>query len=129
MAIRNRPRTLEGYRTIVDLHIVPNIGSIQLAKLLPADVQRMEARLLESGLSARTVLHVHTCMGRALRDAARMELVHRIVTQGVEPPSPGRYEVIVPNNRAIQDILNLAWDTYSLRPNASLHGFYWRPEG
>lgn len=45
VALRNRPRTLEGYRTIVDRHIIPNLGGIRLLNLAPADVQRMESKL------------------------------------------------------------------------------------
>src|ERR687895_2176830 len=33
VAVRNRPRTIEGYTTIVHKHIIPAVGSIQLAKL------------------------------------------------------------------------------------------------
>jgi hypothetical protein len=33
VAVRNRPRTIEGYTTIVHKHIIPTVGYIQLAKL------------------------------------------------------------------------------------------------
>ena len=108
VALRNRRRTLDGYTTIVDRHIVPSLGLIQIAKLQPADVQRMESHLLASGLSANTVHHVHIALAKALKDAMRQGLVHRNVCQAVEPPSPGRYEVNVPDDIAIREILKLA---------------------
>jgi len=111
VAVRNRPRTVEGYTTIVHNHIIPAVGSIQLAKLQPADVQRMEAALLASGLSANTVHHVHVALAKALKDAMRKGLVHRNVCQAVDPPSPGRYEVKVPPMGGIASILRMAQDT------------------
>ncbi len=108
-----RPRTTEGYTTIVNRHIIPAIGSKQLQKLGTADVKRMEAGLLDSGLSPNTVHHVHITLSKALKDAMRGDdgLLHRNVCQGVKPPSPGRYEVKVPDAHAIKEILTLAEDT------------------
>lgn len=117
VAVRNRPRTIEGYSTIARKHITPAIGRIQLAKLQPSDVQRMEAALLASGLSANTVHHVHVALAKALKDAMLMTspegegLVHRNVCQAVKPPKPGRYEVKVPDAQAIGQILSLARQT------------------
>ena len=108
VAVRNRPRTIAGYTTIVHNHIVPALGSVQLTKLQPAHVQRMEAALLASGLSPNTVHHVHVALAKALKDAIRSKLVHHNVCQDVEPPSPGRYEVKVPDAQAIGRILTLA---------------------
>ncbi len=71
----------------------------------------MESRLLESGLSPSTVHHIHTALAKALKDAMRQGLIHRNVCQAVQPPSPGRYEVEVPDAQAIRDILALAAST------------------
>ena len=38
---RVRPRTLQGYRLIVDKHLIPAIGRIPVARLSPDEVQRM----------------------------------------------------------------------------------------
>lgn len=108
VTLRNRPRTVESYSVIVNNHIIPAIGSIQLTKLQPAAVQRMEASLLESGLSASTVHHVHICLSKALKDATRAGLLNRNVCLAVQPPSPGAYEVSVPETYAVNQILILA---------------------
>jgi hypothetical protein len=60
------PKTLQRYREIVDLHLVPALGVIPLAKLQPARVQTDYSQALvagrrngKGGLSAQTVVH-HT---------------------------------------------------------------------
>ena len=68
----------------------------------------MEAKVLKSGLSANTVHHVHVVLSKALKDAMRKGLIYRNVCQVVQPPNIGRYEVNVPDQRAIARILELA---------------------
>ena len=111
-AVVNRiwSRTVEGYITIVNRHIIPAIGSFHLQKLSPADVQRMESQLLASGLSPNTAHHVHVAFSKALKDAGRNGLAHRKVCQAVDSSNPGRYEAKVPDAEAIKEILALAQD-------------------
>jgi integrase len=64
----------------------------------PRRLRRMNALyadLLDRGLSARTVLHVHTTIRRALDDAARWSMVPRNVALLASPPRPGRPELQV----------------------------------
>ena len=111
VAVRNRPRTAEGYRIIVNRHIVPILGGVRVSRLQPADVEVLEAKLLSRGLSANTVHHVHVVLSKALKDATRKGLVSRNVCQLVEPPRPARYEVDPPDSNAIARILELAHKT------------------
>src|SRR5262245_43597185 len=48
-----RSSTHDSYRDIVELHLVPGLGRIPLAKLTPADVQAFLNRKREAGLSPR----------------------------------------------------------------------------
>ena len=111
VSVRNRPRTVDSYTTIVHKHIIPTLGHVHLSKLQPGDVERLEAWLLASGFSASTTHHVHVVLAKALKDAMRKSIVHRNVCQAVDPPSPGRYEVKVPDAQAIKQILALARET------------------
>lgn len=70
-----RPRTYEFYELINRLHIEPEIGNIQLAKLDPQTIQAMLARKLRQGLSGATVLGIRTTLRRALNVALRQRLV------------------------------------------------------
>ena len=50
-----RPKTLVRYEEIVRLHLIPALGSIKLARLNPADVERMLNEALAQGVSPRSL--------------------------------------------------------------------------
>lgn len=65
-------RTWVGYEGHCRLHIIPRIGHIKLAKLVPADVQRMIDELASSpDVKPRTVLHIWRTLHNALEHAVR----------------------------------------------------------
>jgi integrase len=66
-----------------------------LQRLAPGHLNAIYADLLQRGLSARTVLHVHATIRRALADAARWGMVPRNVALLASPPRPGRPELQV----------------------------------
>ena len=51
-----------------------------------SDVQRYYDDLLASGVSGNTILHHHANIHKALKDAARLDLVDRNVADLVERP-------------------------------------------
>jgi integrase len=90
-----RPGTWAEHKSKVEVHLIPAIGGIQLQRLTPGHLNALYADLLERGLSARTVLHVHATIRRALADATRWGLVPRNVALLASPPRPGRPELQV----------------------------------
>jgi integrase len=104
-----RPKTLRSYTQLVELHLKPGLGHIQLAKLNPQETQRFLNRKLESGslrkppageatkpkaLSPRTVQYLHSILRHALGVALRWGLVARNVATLVNPPRVARKEVV-----------------------------------
>jgi len=83
---RIRPSTWRGREMHVRVYIVPAGGTIPLAKLMPAHVERMTADLVASGRSPRTASHARVTLRRALSDAVRDGLVHRNVAALARPP-------------------------------------------
>lgn len=91
-----RPRTLEGYRGIIEGHLIPNLGGIPLAQLQPQHIQAYLADRLArgrldgrgAGLSARSVLHHHRVLSDALARAVKWGLVSRNPAKAVDPPRP-----------------------------------------
>jgi integrase len=90
-----RPSTWAEHRSKVEVHLIPAIGGVLLQRLTPGHLNTVYADLLERGLSARTVLHVHATIRRALADATRWGLVPRNVALLASPPRPARPELQV----------------------------------
>jgi integrase len=64
-----KPSTFASYRTTLDAHVLPRIGTVELAKVDPSTLNRLYADLLEDGrtgasgrrggLSPKTVRNIH----------------------------------------------------------------------
>jgi integrase len=83
-----RQSTVDTYRRHL-AHAKP-LAKTRLARLGPADLQRLYANLLDEGLSAMTVRHVHAVIHRALEQAAVWGRVPRNVASLVKPPTAER---------------------------------------
>ena len=88
-----KPRTYERYAELVELHIIPSLGQKPLIRLTPQDVQNLYASKLRSGLSPRTVQHIHAVLRRALGQALKWTAVSRNVATLVDAPRPQHKEV------------------------------------
>ncbi len=88
-----RISTYARYRNLLDLHILPGLGSIQLQKLSPQHIQSFYARKLKEGLSARSVRILHAVLHKALDNAVRTNLMTRNVCNAVTPPRLTKYEI------------------------------------
>ena len=75
VAVDRKSSTLENYKTIASRHILPNIGRIRLEKLKPHDIQRLIAKKMKEGLSARTVRLIHHVVRCSLNVAIRNKLI------------------------------------------------------
>jgi integrase len=81
-----KPSTEGSYRGLIATHLVPNLGSVPLAKLAPSHVQTMLRTMEDAGLSPRTRQYARAVLRRALGHAERWELVRRNVAALVESP-------------------------------------------
>lgn len=100
-----RPRTRESYAATVAHYIAPKddrgrflprpyLGTVQLAKVTPDDVQRLVAALRARGdLSPTTVRYAYNVLRIALRLAFRQEHMARDVFAHLTAPAGGGYEV------------------------------------
>lgn len=60
------PDTLVDYRSQLEHYVIPHIGHIRLAKLTPADVQKMLRSLEKAGYSPRTRQYARAILRPAL---------------------------------------------------------------
>ncbi len=74
-------------------HLTTHIGQIKLVRLTPQQLQLCYARMLDGGLSKRTVNLAHTMFKQALGDAFTLELVPRNVAAMVKPPRAVRPKI------------------------------------
>ena len=88
-----RGTTLSGHRMLVEQHLVPRLGAVQLQSLNAAQINAHYAKLLSSGrvhgsggLSPNTVHHVHVVLHRALRDAVKWGYVQTNAAACADPP-------------------------------------------
>jgi integrase len=89
-----KPRTVRGYRTIVELHIVPVLGPRALSELSPPDVQRF-VNDVSATRSARTALHILACLRAALSCAVRWGVLRANPADHVRAPHVPHKEPVI----------------------------------
>jgi integrase len=95
-------------RTILNLHILPALGRVQLQQLTAQQVQSLYAQKLSEGKSAKTIHHIHGILHKALAQATRWRLVARNVCDVVELPRLRRYEYQTLTKEQAQRLLEAA---------------------
>lgn len=73
------------YRQLLENQIVPHIGTKVLRKLKPLDIEAWHTAL-RGGVAPRTAGHAHRVLGKALKDAAKNDLVSRNVCKEQAAP-------------------------------------------
>ena len=113
-----RARTGDGYRTIVNRHLIPKLGAVRLGELTAAHIQEYQAKALREGrvdgtggLSPQTVTHHRTVLAETLNQAVTWGLVSRNVAQGVRSPRVRRRDPRFLTISEIERLLSAARDT------------------
>jgi integrase len=105
-------KTAERYGELIENQIVPHIGDKTLQKLKPADIESWHTALRtngrkdgKGGLSARTIGHAHRVLSKALRQAARHDLVAKNVAADEGAPKVDADEVVILTDDQIAELL------------------------
>lgn len=110
---RLRASTHRRYSELVR-HMTKHLAKIPLTQLAPVHVERMYATLqrpIEDGgtaLSSTTVLHIHTCLHKALADAVRIGLVAQNVADIVNAPRQRPFEPTIWTLKEVRAFLHAA---------------------
>jgi integrase len=91
-------RSLETYRDIARLHLLPAFGSKKLKDLTREHIQRLYSRKRDAGLSAARVRRIHGVLSSALNHALRWHLIDRNMCKEVVSPPRVPAPVIRPFN-------------------------------
>lgn len=105
------PRTLYGYRRIVETHLAPALGDLRTADLRPRHLSDLWADEREEGFSASTVRSHYRVLHIALGWALRMELVTRNVADAARPPQGKAAEMQTISAARLLGLCDLAVDT------------------
>ena len=105
------PRTFDGYESIIERHLVPTLGHIQLKHLQPQAIQSYYGKAVEK-LSARTVHHQHRVLSQALKYAVRQGYLGRNPCELVDPPSPRKKLMRTLTPSEVEVLLDTAKDNY-----------------
>lgn len=114
-----RQTTIDGYKIIIEKHLIPGLGHVQLSKLRPIHIQEYYTQALKTGradgkgekLSPTTVLHHHRLLHRALETAIKWELLTRNICDAVEPPRTKRYKAKVYDEAVVARLMELSKET------------------
>ncbi|MDP8977895.1 MAG: site-specific integrase [Actinomycetota bacterium] len=91
--LAHRPTTVAGYRQSAQVYAIPRIGGVRLGALGAEQLDKMYRDLERaggrngSGLSPKTVRHVHTMLHAALAEAVKRGYVARNVASLAHPPT------------------------------------------
>jgi integrase len=86
------PRTVESYTSMIERHIIPELGRHRIGKLDQSHVQVMLNRKRGEGLSARTVAYLRAILRTALNDAMQRGILIRNVAAFAKPPRGDKRE-------------------------------------
>jgi len=112
------PKTAERYQGIVNVHLIPALGSLPVLALRPEQIQRYYTKALESGrrdgrggLSALTVHKHHRILYEALKCGVRHGILVRNVAEAVDPPQGKSKKLTTLGPNEVQLILEAARET------------------
>ncbi len=104
-------RTLDSHQSIVETHLIPALGHIQLKNLNPQAIQAYYGKACER-LSARTVNYHHRILSQALKFAVRQGYLGRNPSELVDQPSPRKKPMRTLTPGEVEFLLQSAQDNY-----------------
>ena len=109
-----RQTTMDNYTSLIDKHIIPELGHIQLAKLSPMHLQEFYNKKLQcgradgkpGGLAPKTVRELHSLVHKALDQALKWQAVTKNVARAVSPPRKEKKEIKYWTKDEVKEFLN-----------------------
>lgn len=90
-----KARTFYDYVEYLKRYVRPVLGTRQLSKLKPLDIQSLYTSMLERGLSARTVRYTHAILSSALKQAVKWQITNSNPASMTDLPQIHRKEMNV----------------------------------
>ena len=107
-----RDKSYESYESLLRRYIRPVLGELILSAVTPLDVQDAYQKMIDRGLSSRTVRYTHSVLRSAIRQAIRWRLLLQDPTDGAQLPRLGRREMSVLTAEQSRIFLSAALKTH-----------------
>ena len=107
-----RDKSYESYESLLRRYIRPVLGERILSAITPLDVQSAYQKMIDRGLSARTVRYTHSVLRSAMRQAIRWRLLSQDPTDGAQLPRLRRREMRVLSAEQSRAFLSAALKTH-----------------
>jgi integrase len=104
------PKTVSEYRSKIERHIRPTLGSVALDKLNAEMLDRAYAKWLNDGLSGSTVHHLHAIVSAACKQAVKWGWISTAPTEKASPPPLRLKEITVPEVGMVDTFYRTALD-------------------
>ena len=103
-----KARTYRDYETLLKRYVRPSLEGRPLARVTPLEVQAVYGKIMEKGLSARTVRYTHAVLRSALQQAVKWRLLAYNPADSVELPRQSRKEIQVLSTEQTRALLRAA---------------------
>jgi integrase len=101
-----RPKTIEDYRNIVRIRILPGLGHYKLGSLCLQDIEVFYHNLRSNGVSSRGVRYVHTVLHKCLNVGLIRGMVSYNAAHGAKLPKLEQKEMhILDENQVVQFLI------------------------
>lgn len=102
------PKTLQRYRQLLDLHLLPQLGSMRLDRIRAAHVQ---AALDSIDRAPRTVQQARAVLSKSMRQATAWGLIQASPVAATRAPKAERPDLEVPTVEGVQALIGAARNT------------------
>jgi integrase len=90
-----KPKTQEGYESILRTHLLPTFGDQPIAKVRPVEVGRFFSDLAAGGMSVSRMRQTKNVLKRIFDEAVRNGYIARTPVEAIRLPKPQRREMSV----------------------------------
>ncbi|MCH5586283.1 site-specific integrase [Shimazuella sp. AN120528] len=102
-----RQSTYESQISVINKHIYPGLGHLELQKITPMIIQKFYSNKLREGLSASYIRIMHAIISKTLKTATEWELISKNVSTLLKPPRVENNDVEVWTMTEITQFLSL----------------------
>ncbi len=89
-----KPKTLEGYESLLKSRILPEFGSVRLRDIRAINIEKWIAAMHNDGLSASRIRQAHSLLSSTLSAAVRSQMLRNNPAAGVSLPRAQRNEML-----------------------------------